>query len=289
MSLAGAPLPIASLPVVIVPVGTDEDALDACLAALDATTPAGTRVWLADDAQAGPRGNAIIERWLAQTPLQAAHTRRASPIGEAAHLDEALRACGNGDVAILASDARPAPGWLERLQECLAHDPAIATATPWSNAGEAASWPRIGEIVEMDASPTRLARACAQLGNAHPPLPSAVTHAVLLRGAARMRAGGLDPASYRSWYAALIDLSLRLSGLGWRNALCETAFVARNVEGQPADGDMDALSVRWPAWHAQLAHFLMDDPLRALRERMGDALARLDNAPPQPDLFADAP
>ena len=288
MSLAGAPLPIASLPVVIVPVGTDEDALDACLAALDATTPAGTRVWLADDAQAGPRGNAIIERWLAQTPLQAAHTRRASPIGEAAHLDEALRACGNGDVAILASDARPAPGWLERLQDCFTIDPTVATATPWSNAGEAAAWPRIGEIVEVDASPARLARACLQLGNTHPPLPSAVTHAVLLRGAARMRAGGLDPESYRSWYAALIDLSLRMSGLGWRNALCETAFVLRAVEGVPTDGDMEALSVRWPAWHAQLAHFLMDDPLRLLRERMIDTLARDESAPPQPDLFADA-
>ena len=278
----------AALPIVLVPVGTDEDALDACLAALDASTPAGTRVWLADDAQAGPRGNAIIERWLAQTPLQAAHTRRASPIGEAAHLDEALRACGDGDVAILASDARPTPGWLERLQDCLMRDPSIATATPWSNAGEAASWPRIGEIVEVDASPARLARACLQLGNTHPPLPSAVTHAVLLRGAARMRAGGLDPESYRSWYAALIDLSLRLSGLGWRNALCETAFVLRAVEGVPTDGDMEALSVRWPAWHAQLAHFLMDDPLRLLRERMIDTLARDESAPPQPDLFADA-
>ncbi|HOZ24125.1 MAG TPA: glycosyltransferase [Thermomonas sp.] len=284
MSLAGAPLPI-----VLVPVGTDEDALDACLAALDASTPAGTRVWLADDAQAGPRGNAIIERWLAQTPLQAAHTRRASPIGEAAHLDEALRACGDADVAILASDARPTPGWLERLQDCLVRHPTIATATPWSNAGEAAAWPRIGEIVEVEASPARLARACTQLGNIYPPLPSAVTHAVLIRGAARVRAGGLDPASYRSWYAALIDLSLRMAGLGGRNVLCETAFVLRNVEGVPTDGDMDALSVRWPAWHAQLAHFLMDDPLRPLRERLGETLARHEGAPPQPDLFADAP
>ena len=51
---------------------------------------------------------------------------------------------------------------------------------------------------------------------------------------------------------------------------------------------MEALSVRWPAWHAQLAHFLMDDPLRLLRERMIDALARDESAPPQPDLFADA-
>ena len=284
MSLAGA-----SLPIVLVPVGTDEDALDACLAALDASTPAGTRVWLADDAQAGPRGNAIIERWLAQTPLQAAHTRRASPIGEAAHLDEALRACGDADVAILASDARPTPGWLERLQDCLVRHPTIATATPWSNAGEAAAWPRIGEIVEVEASPARLARACTQLGNIYPPLPSAVTHAVLIRGAARVRAGGLDPASYRSWYAALIDLSLRMAGLGGRNVLCETAFVLRNVEGVPTDGDMEALSVRWPAWHAQLAHFLTDDPLRPLRERLGETLARHEGAPPQPDLFADAP
>lgn len=280
MSLAGA-----SLPIVLVPVGTDEDALDASLAALDASTPVGTRVWLADDAQAGPRGNAIIERWLAHTPLQAARTRRATPIGEAAHLDEALRACGDGDVAILASDARPTPGWLERLQDCLMRDPSIATATPWSNAGEAASWPRIGEIVDVDASPARLARACAQLGNAYPPLPSAVTHAVLIRGAARVRAGGLDPASYRSWYAALIDLSLRMSGLGWRNALCETAFVLRAVEGVPTDGDMEALSVRWPAWHAQLAHFLMDDPLRALRAQLGMRLRDLDTGSPQADLF----
>ena len=113
--MRGASTPIASLPVVIVPLGTDEDALDACLAALDAGTPAGTRVWLADNAQTGPRALAIVERWLARTPLQAAHTRRSAPIGEAAHLDDALRACADADVAILASDARPTPGWLGQL------------------------------------------------------------------------------------------------------------------------------------------------------------------------------
>lgn len=287
-ALAGA-LPVASLPVVVVPVGVDEDALDACLAALDAGTPAGTRVWLADDAQAGPRATAVIEGWLRRTPLQAAHTRRASPIGEAAHIDEALRACGDADVAILPSDARPAPGWLQQLSACLARDPAIATATPWSNAGEAAGWPRIGEIAGLDEDPARLARACAQLPARHPELPSAVGHAVLLRGSARKRAGGLDPASYRSWYAALIDLSLRLSGLGWRNALCETAFVLRGAEGVPADGDMERLSVRWPAWHARLANFLMDDPLHGLRAQLGTRLAELDAGSPQADLFAAGP
>ena len=289
MSRAAPSLQAVNLPIVLVPVGVDEDALDACLAALDAGTPAGTRVWLADDAQAGPRGSAIIEAWLKKTPLQAAHTRRASSIGEAAHLDEALRACGDGDVAILASDARPAHGWLQQLSACLARDAAIATATPWSNAGEAASWPRVGEIVGVDEEPSRLARACAQLPAQHPELPAAVGHAVLIRGNARLRAGGLDPSSYRSWHAALIDLSLRLSGLGWRNALCETAFVLRDVEGVPFDGDMDRLSVRWPAWHARLAQFLMVDPLHALRAQLGTQLADLDSGSPQADLFTSAP
>jgi hypothetical protein len=277
------------LPIVLVPVGVDEDALDACLAALDAGTPAGTRVWLADDAQAGPRGSAVIEGWLKHTALQAAHTRRAAPIGEAAHLDEALRACGDADVAILASDARPVPGWLQHLSACLTRDPMIATATPWSNAGEAASWPRIGEIADIDEDPARLARACAQLPAQNPELPSAVGHAVVIRGRARLRAGGLDPSSYRSWYAALIDFSLRLSGLGWRNALCETTFVRRDVEGVPFDGDMDRLSVRWPAWHARLAQFLMDDPLNALRAELGARLSTPETGSPQRDLFAAAP
>lgn len=276
-----------ALPVVLVPVGADEDALDACLAALDAATPAGTRVWLADDAQAGPRGMDIIRRWLARTALQAAHTRRSAPLGEAAHLDEALRACGEADVAVLAGDARPTPGWLERLAECLARDPRIATATPWSNAGEAAGWPRLGEIVPLAEPAARLARACADLPPLHPELPAAGTHAVLLRGAARVRAGGLDAASYRSWYAALVDLSLRLSGLGGRNVLCETAFVLREREDAPADGDTERLAVRWPAWHARLGHFLMDDPLRGVRDALATQLRTAPAEPPQRDLFAD--
>ena len=51
---------MSDLPIVVVPVGVDDDALDACLAALDACTPPGARVWLADDAQSGPRGYAIV-------------------------------------------------------------------------------------------------------------------------------------------------------------------------------------------------------------------------------------
>lgn len=278
-----------NLPIVVLPVGTDDDALDACLAALDAGTPAGTRVWLADDAQAGPRGLAIIERWLAATRLGADYSRRQRSIGEVAHIDEALSACGDADVVVLAADAIPAPGWLAQLAACFARDPAIATATPWCNAGEAAAWPRVGDIAPVPGDLARMGAACAAMPPRHPELPAAVAHAVLLRGSARKRTGGLDAASYGSWYAALVDLSLRLAGMGWRNVLCETAFVARGGEGAPADGDLDVLAARWPAWHPRLAGFLMQDPLAALRAELSRRHAGIGDAQPQAELAFPAP
>jgi hypothetical protein len=274
------------LPVVLLPIGVDDDALDACLGALDAGTPAGARVWLVDDAQAGPRAQAIVERWLKRTPLTADYSRRPRGIGEVAHLDQALAACGDADVVVLAPDAMPLQGWLQQLAACFARDASIATATPWCNAGETAAWPRLGEINPPPADGERLAAAAAALPPRHPELPAAVAHAVMLRGHARKRAGGLDGASYGSWYAALVDLSLRFSGLGWRNVLCETAFVARGGEGGPADGDLDALAARWPAWHARLAGFLMDDPLHATREALASALEEVEPRSPQRELFA---
>ena len=278
---------MSDLPIVLLPLGADEDALDACLAALDAATPAGTPIWLADDAQAGPRGIALVERWLQRTRLRAEYTRRPRPVGEVAHLQQMFDACGDADVVVLAADTRPLPGWLPQLAACLARDASIATATPWCNAGEAAGWPRLGEIAPPPADPALTAQACAAMPPRHPELPAAVAHAVALRGSARRRAGGLDAASFGSWYAALIDLSLRLAGLGWRNALCETAFVARGGEGRPADGDMDALAARWPAWHPRLAGFLMDDPLHATRGQLQSLHAQLRQSP-QHDLFAAA-
>ena len=279
----------AFTPIVLLPVGSDEVALDACLSALEAGTPAGTRVWLADNAQAGPRGAGLIEAWLAQTRLQAGYTRRSTPVTEAAHLDEALRACGAVDVAVLAADVRVTPGWLERLTSSFALDATIATATPWCNAGETAAWPRIGEIEPDVPSPASLSLGCARLDAGYPELPAAVGHAVLLRGAAHASAGGLDAASFRSWPAALIDLCLRLAGLGWRNVLCPTAFVLRDGEGVPGDGDMDTLAARWPNWNARIASFLMDDPLHALRARLGEALSRSGQPSPQLDLFPGSP
>lgn len=277
-----------SLPVVLVPVGTDDDALDACLAALEAGTPRGTRVWLADNIHAGPRGLELIRHWLDGTGLQADFSRRRQRVGEAAHLAEMIAACGDADVIVLAPDTVPAPGWFEQLTASLSHDPSIGSASTWCNAGETAAWPQIGELNPPPQRLADVARAAAGLPRIHPELPNAVAHAVILRGSARRRAGALDGESFGSWYAALVDYSLRLAGLGWRNALCENAFVARLHEAGPADGDNEVLAVRWPGWHKRLADFLMHDPLRALRDELQQRVLAEARDGAQQELFAAA-
>jgi hypothetical protein len=270
-----------------VTVDADDAALDACLAALDAHTPAATRVWLADDAAAGPRGLALIQRWLAATPLTAWHSRRTRRLGDAAHLAEALAACGDDDVIVLAGDAVATPGWYAALQASLARDAAIASATSWCNAGETAAWPRCGEIAPMpDAiEAAAIAHAAVQLPAGDPPLPHALGHAVAVSGRWRTRVGTLDGASFGSACAALADWSLRAEAFGARNVLAAHAYVARPVESQPADGDTDLLDARWPQWRARSAAFLMHDPLASLRRALGALRAGAAPQSPQADLF----
>ena len=179
----------------------------------------------------------MVEHWLAHTPLQAEY-RRARPLGEVAHLDEMLRACDGLDVAVLAPDSVPSPGWLQQLQDAFARDAAIATATPGATRDRRVA--TAGRDQSRAAGTRSCWRTCATLPTLHPELPSAVTHAVLVRGNARRRAG-LDIDSYAGWNAALVDLSLRMAGLGWRNVLCETAFVSRA-------GRRSAAMAIWRPW-----------------------------------------
>ena len=151
--------------------------------------------------------------------------------------------------------------------------------------GETAAWPRLGELNPEPSDPALLAHVCAALPTLHPELPSAVTHAVLVRANARRRAGGLDAESYLGWNAALVDLSLRMAGLGWRNVLCENAFVSRASEAPSRDGDLEALAARWPGWVPRLADFLMHDPLHTLRQDLQHNLQQAIMPRGQGDMF----
>jgi GT2 family glycosyltransferase len=277
-------------------------ALDACLAALSRTLPAGAAVRLVDDASDDPQVEALARAWCATGAIDARYARLPERRGmlRAAHaaLDPAGAAALGlapvvGDVVLLAADAVPAGDWLQELAAGAIREPRVGSLVPWSNRDELAAFPelRAPNPLAVAADRDAIAQAAAALEghDLAPSLPTAVGACVYLRREAFAQVGGFDVDSFRG-DAGIDDLCRRADALGWRHALCGRAYVARQDAGLPRDpdarDDRGRLFGRWPDQQERLARAFMDDPLRALRERLAAALGSLAARGPQRDLFA---
>jgi hypothetical protein len=213
------------------------DALDACLAALDRTLPAGHPVWVVDDASTDARVRPLLEHWRARTRLDVHLERLPHRLGPAANANAVFAAAGDADVVLLAADAVVTEGWLGALQRAALRDGRIATVSPWSNGTGLAAFPRPGEPNPMPERPDALAEAAAGLSAATPPpeLPVACAACMLVRRAALDALGGFDATTLGT--VAADDFCRRAAAMGWRNVLCEQAFVGRaGQDAGPAPG-----------------------------------------------------
>ena len=116
---------------------------------------------------------------------------------------------------------------------------------------------------------------------------------MFVRRAALRALGGFDAATFGAGYGEENDFGLRAAAMGWRNVLCPTAYVVHHGGasfgplGMAPNGDgLARLLARWPDYHERIARFILDDPLRPLRERLDARLAALAASGPQRDLFA---
>lgn len=270
---------------VLVAVQAPAAGLDACLAALERTLPEGAPVLLADDASADPRISALARGWCGRSRLEARYLRQDEPQGLARNLQAALAQCGEADVALLRCDGEATPGWLPQLQCTAAADPRAATVAAWSGEDELAAF-------GGPEAPAAIAEAAASLDWPEPPaLPAAAGPALLLRCAALRALGGLDVDTFSGW-GALDDFCRRAEGLGWRNLLCPSAYVASGaggavVGGGAGLGEMERLQSRWPDFQERVARFILEDRLRGPRERIRARLSELSRRGPQRDLFGD--
>ena len=283
---------VAALPVVVVPVFNALEALDACLAALDRTLPAGVRVHVADDASTDPRVPALVDDWRRRTRLAVTAVRRERNLGFPGNCNAAFAETGTADVVLLNSDTEPAGDWLQRLAAGAAADPRLASLTPWSNNGEIVSFPHFVSPNPLPDDPEAQAHAAARLTPRYPTLPTAVGFCMYLRRAALAAIGGFDAETFGKGYGEENDWCLRAEAHGWRHALCDDAYVVHRGHASfaatglaPGGENLRRLNARWPGYNERIARFILDDPLRGDRERLADALAMLASESPQGDLF----
>ena len=122
---------MSRLPTVIVPIHNALEALDACLASLDRTLPAGATVLLADDASTDPRIEPMARGWCERSALAARYVRRELNMGFPANCNAAFAETGDADVVLLNSDTVVTTGWRDQLVRCAASDPrGIGRALP---------------------------------------------------------------------------------------------------------------------------------------------------------------
>ena len=271
---------VAPRTTVVVPIHGGANVLGACLAALERTLAAEVPVELVDDASNDAEVDRLVAAHLARRPASRALVQRDN-LGFVRTVDAAF-ARHRGDVVLLNSDTVPTTGWLGRLERCLASDPTIATATPFSNNAEICSFPRFCEPNPVPADPERVARACAEAGPpGYPELPTAVGFCMIVRRAALDAVGDFDAATFGRGYGEENDFCLRAAAHGWRHVLCDDAYVV-HVGGQsfgplgekPGGEALARLVARYPRYNALVADFIARDPLAARRAAIADFLDR---------------
>lgn len=265
---------------VVIPVFNAHDCVRACLQSLDRHSP-GAPVLLVDDASDDPRIAPLLKAWVgarAGARLMTLDENRGFVQAANRGVDVAP-----GDVVLLNSDTEVTEGWLEALARCLDSDETIATATPWSNNAEIVSLPQFCVANPVPRNPgawSQAVRAAAR--GRYPELPTAVGFCMAIRRRAVEALGLFDEAAFGHGYGEENDFCRRAAEAGWRNVLCEDAFVVHHggqsfgpLGLRPGDESMRRLLAKHPGYLELVSAWIEVDPLA---ERRKDILAFLEES-----------
>jgi GT2 family glycosyltransferase len=267
------------LPTVVVPVFNAPRELDRCLRSLWATLPLGAEVLIIDDASTDPELHAVLRAARARCGPRWRFLRNPENLGFVGTANRGMEAC-DGDVVLLNSDTEVTDGWLEGLARCLASDPAIATATPWTNNGEIASLPRFCAVNPVPADRDAIATVLADAGAPeYPDLPTAVGFCMAIARRAIERIGSFDEERFGKGYGEENDFSLRAQAAGLRNVLCDDVYIV-HLGGRsfgplglrPGDDSMRRLLDLHPDYLDRVQAFIAGDPLAPRRRAVLGAL-----------------
>ncbi len=254
------------------PIHNASDDLNLCLESVHRTTPTAAEVILIDDASDEAAVREVIAHWSAQGGSRWRVRRNQHNLGFVASANLGMKIL-TADVVLLNSDTVVTPGWLQGLGACLASDPDIATATPWTNNGEIASFPELCKNNAFPVNPDALAAVISVSGGRqYPELPTAVGFCMAISRAAIDRLGYFDEHAFGLGYGEENDFSARAGAAGMKNVLCSDVYVAhrggRSFEPRglrPDDESMRRLLEKHPHYLKSVMDFIARDPLARLR------------------------
>jgi GT2 family glycosyltransferase/glycosyltransferase involved in cell wall biosynthesis len=209
-----------------------------------------------------------------------------------------LRTCNRGmsahpddDVVLLKADTEVADGWLDRLARAARSSPDIGTATPFSNAATICTYPKICSEAPLPSHTTvaQLDTRFARVNTGEVlDLPTGHGFCLFIRRAMLDLVGPFDETDLGFVCGEESDLCLRGRAAGFRSVLAADVFVGRAESvsfgaerSDRASAALSKLAARHPAYTAEMATFIRNDPAEHLRNRVVVATLRelVENSP----------
>ena len=243
------------------------------------------RLILIDDASPDPGIGAYFAELAAESVPGLELLRNPENLGFVATANRGMALRPERDVLLLNSDTIVTAGWLEKILRCADSDPRIGTVTPFSNNAEICSFPvfcRDNPLAELPPL-EQIAAALAARPPTYPDLPTAVGFCMFVSRRLIDKIGTFDAETFGKGYGEENDFCMRAAAAGFRNVLCDDAFVA-HVGGRSFDDGRFALMAentrrllaRFPEYSRLVQDFIAADPLRDIREA---ACTKLNSGP----------
>lgn len=267
---------------IVVPVFNAIDDLRACIDSVRTHTPKGAyRLILIDDASSDERVGNFFKELAELDDPNLELLRNHQNLGFVATANRGMALFADLDVLLLNSDTLVTSGWLERMQRCAASDSRIGTITPFSNNAEICSFPLFCRDNPLSDLPPldRIAAAFATRKPIYPDLPTAVGFCMYICRGLLSAIGNFDVETFGKGYGEENDFCMRASAAGFRNVLCDDAFVA-HTGGRSFNEQKRALMLengrrllaRYPHYAELVQQFIAADPLQEIRESAWDRL-----------------
>jgi GT2 family glycosyltransferase len=271
---------------IVVAVYNASEDLRACVESVLAQTRGDYSLVLIDDASTDPAVRAYFEELAPLRLPQLVLLRNERNLGFTATANIGM-ARSRADVVLLNSDTIVTSGWLDALLRCAASDDRIGTITPFSNNAEICSFPRFCRNnvwpQGADPEPVRAALAAAAVP-CYPDIPTGVGFCMYVRRALLDAVGSFDCA-FGAGYGEENDLCLRAAAAGFRNVLCDDAFVLHtggrsfeDAKSPLAERNMPLVLERHPHYLDMVRAYIERDPLASLREAARTAYDRMHGA-----------
>lgn len=178
------------------------------------------------------------------------------------------------DVVLLNSDTIVTKNWLKQLKQCAVSDQTIGTITPFSNNAEICSFPNFCQDNPVPDNPERIAQSLAAAEQAvYPEIPTAVGFCMYITRSLLDDVGNFNEQAFGRGYGEENDFCRRAVQAGYRNVLCDTAYVVHvgsrsfGAEKQAhCERNMQVLLSLHPDYLDIVSAFIENDPIKPIRE-----------------------